>query len=347
MVIGIIGAGIAGLTAGRHLAKAGHEVTILEKSKGLGGRMATRYAGKDLSYKMDHGVSWFEARSPEFQSFTAELLEKKLVKLWGEKFLFFNGNNLASKNPYSETGAIYTSLNGMNSIGKYLNRWVDVKTGTTAGGLTHIGKNRSKKRTWMINLTTSGTFEADAVIIAAPAPQAYGLLNTTIDEINTLKIVSIIDEVNYRPAFSFMLGYGKDVDVPEWEGIQCRNSPIEFISNEATKRDNGQKCSLVIHTSDSFSRTHRDSDPEQISEILLKEVANITGGWASTPEWKELHFWRYSRPISIYNEPFLELEDEKSPLALIGDYFGGNDLDAAYRSGYHLAKHWIEKFGDQ
>jgi len=120
MVIGIIGAGIAGLTAGRHLAKAGHEVTILEKSKGLGGRMATRYAGKDLSYKMDHGVSWFEARSPEFQSFTAELLEKKLVKLWGEKFLFFNGNNLASKNPYSETGAIYTSLNGMNSIGKYL-----------------------------------------------------------------------------------------------------------------------------------------------------------------------------------------------------------------------------------
>ena len=32
MIIGIIGAGIAGLTAGRYLAKQGHEITILEKS---------------------------------------------------------------------------------------------------------------------------------------------------------------------------------------------------------------------------------------------------------------------------------------------------------------------------
>lgn len=346
MVIGIIGAGIAGLTAGRLLAKAGHEVTVLEKSNGFGGRMATRYAGKALETKMDHGISYFESYSPEFQLFTAELLEKKLIRLWGEKFFFYDGDKIMKKNPFSDNRALYTSVDGMNAIGKYLSRWVDVKTGVKAGGLTHIGKNRRKKRTWMINLTASNTFEADAIIIATPAPQAYGLLNTTIDEINTLKMVRVIDEINYHHAYSLMLGYGNKITPPEWQGLICKNSAIDFISNENSKRDAGQECSLVAHSTHSFASSHLDKDRELVLGRLLNELSNITGGWASTPDWKRLHFWRYSRPANIIHEPFLELEDEESPLALIGDYFNGSDVDAAYRSGYNIAEHWIEKFRD-
>lgn len=39
--IAIIGAGIAGITAARTLAKAGHHVHVFEKSRGAGGRMST------------------------------------------------------------------------------------------------------------------------------------------------------------------------------------------------------------------------------------------------------------------------------------------------------------------
>lgn len=343
MVIGIIGAGIAGLTAGRLLAKAGHEVTIFEKSRGYGGRMATRYAGKNNGSKVDHGISHFKVSSPEFRTFTEELLEKKILKLWGNQLYFYNGEELSKTNPFSSNEQFYVSVDGMNSIGKYLSRWVDVKTETRASGLTHIGENRRKKRSWMINLSASNTFEADAVIIATPAPQAYGLINTTIDEISTLKIIREIDEVHYQPSYSLMLGYG-GIDVPEWDGIVCKNSSIDFISNESSKRENAQENTIVVHSTSGFANKHRNSDEDLIKRELLGELSEIAGGWAASPEWHQIHFWKYSKPVKSLNSSFMEVEAEESPLAVIGDYFEGNDIDAAYKSGYKLAKHWIKKF---
>ncbi len=330
------------MTAGRILAKAGHEVTIFEKSKGYGGRMATRYAGKDLGSKMDHGLSYFGVKSNEFREFAAELLDKGLIQTWGDNFAAYDGEKFLDSAPNQSTGALYTSTGGMNKIGKYLSRWVDIRTETKVGGLTYFGTNRSKKRSWMMNLTSSNTFEADAVIIALPAPQAYGIISSTIDETNTLKIVRQIDEVSYQPAFSLMMGYG-DEEAPTWEGIMCRNSPLEFISNETLKRDT-QETSFVLHASDGFTREHRNSDVDTVSKIMLGEFAEIAGGWAASPGWQQLHFWRYSRAEKVINSPYLELEDEDAPLALIGDYLNGNTVDDAYRSGYQLANDWVKKF---
>lgn len=330
------------MTAGRILAKAGHEVTIFEKSKGYGGRMATRYAGKDLDSKMDHGLSYFGVKSDEFREFTAELLDKDLVQTWGDNFVAYDGQKILSSPPNRSGRALYTSTEGMNKIGKYLGRWVDIQTESKVGGLTYFGTNRSKKRSWMMNLTSSKTFGADAVIIALPAPQAYGVVASTIDETNTLKIVRQIDEISYRPAFSLMAGYGSQ-DVPEWQGVICNNSPLEFISNENLKLDT-QETSFVIHASESFTREHRNQDEETVSNKMLDAFAEIAGGWAATPEWHQLHFWRYSRAEKVLNSPYLELEDEDAPLALVGDYLNGNTVDDAYRSGYLLAHDWLKKF---
>lgn len=345
MVIGIIGAGISGLTAGKLLAEAGHDVTILEKSRGFGGRMATRYAGKLNDTRLDHGLSWITPHSPEFKAFTAELLENDLLKVWGQNFLFHDGEELSTSNPNNTRALKYTAPGGMNSIGKYLSRWVDVKTGRRVGGLTHIGKHRSKKRTWMVNMSSSGTFEADAIVIATPAPQAYGIINTTIDEIDTLKIVREIDEIRYNPVFTLMLGYG-NLEKPEWEGIVCKNSAIQFISNEASKRRVNQECSLVVHASSEFTTAHRHSDEELITTELNSALAGIAGSWTAVPEWSQLHFWRYSTPISAIEKPFMEADDNEAPLAVIGDFFNGTGIDAAYRSGLALGKYWAEKFRD-
>jgi renalase len=79
----------------------------------------------------------------------------------------------------------------------------------------------------MINMSSSDTFEADAIIIATPARQAYGLLNTTIDEIDTLRIVREIDEIYYEPSYSLMLGYGKPI-YPHGRESSCKNSSYQL-----------------------------------------------------------------------------------------------------------------------
>ncbi len=342
MVIGIIGAGISGLTAGRKLAQAGHDVTVIEKSRGYGGRLATRYTGKDNTVKLDHGLSWFHAESPGFKKFTAELIDKGLVKLWGEKFFYYSEGKLYRKDPTGEGKARYTAPAGMNSIGKYMARWVDVKLETKAGGLTYLGGGKKKKRSWMINLTGADTFEADAVIIALPAPQAYGILLTASDETDTLKIIRHIDEVDYHPVYSLMAGYaGKEL--PEWEGIICNDPNLSFISNEALKRDGKQECSFVIHSTPGFAKSHREADPEFVAKELLASAGRVIGAWAVAPDWTQVHFWRYSRAKNPMSQSFMELDNPDGPLALVGDYFGGNTVDNAYCSGLTLANHWIEK----
>ena len=54
MRIAVIGAGITGLVAARELVNAGHDVVVLEKSRGLGGRMAARRA--EGGVVVDHGL---------------------------------------------------------------------------------------------------------------------------------------------------------------------------------------------------------------------------------------------------------------------------------------------------
>lgn len=195
----------------------------------------------------------------------------------------------------------------------------------------------------MVNLSTSGLFEADAVIIATPAPQAYGILQTTIDETETLKIVRRIDEIHYAPAYSLMVRY-TDFNPAEWDSLLCQNSSIRFISNESSKRE-GQGYTFVVHSNETFARKHRNSSADVVRDELLKELSLILGEQAFSTDWDKLHFWPYSRAVSTIDKPFFELDIEDVPLALTGDYYEGNQLDQAYRSGYRLAKHWIEKYG--
>jgi renalase len=343
MRIAIIGAGIAGLAAGRELARAGHHVTLIEKSRGLGGRLATRYAGDNLEVKLDHGTPYFTTKSPEFSGLVAELLDKNLIKIWDDKNWQYDGVQLLKTRPNSIETVKYIAINGMNSIGKYLARWVDVLSETRAGGLTYLGNNTKKKRAWMINLTDFNTFEADAVIVATPAPQAYGIIQTCQDETGTLTLISEIDEVEYDSSVTLLAGY-PNAEVPEWDLITCEDHMIKTVSNESSKRDSGPGTSLVVHSTSEFAINNREAPKEDVIENMLDRLSQIAGNWSATPDWNQIHYWRYVQSRNPINRPYMEIEELDSPLALIGDYFQGNTVDDAYSSGFKLARHWIQKF---
>ncbi len=55
---------MSGLLAANKLQEAGWRVTVLDKGRGVGGRMATRRFGGG---SFDHGAQFFTARSDEFK----------------------------------------------------------------------------------------------------------------------------------------------------------------------------------------------------------------------------------------------------------------------------------------
>ena len=349
MKIAVVGAGLSGLTAGKVLAEAGHEVVIYEKSRGYGGRMATRYAGKDQEQKLDHGVSYFTATDSVFLQQIKEWEEKGLVQKWGDRFSYYTGETLMSRTPLQESG-IYSSVKGMNQIGRFMGRFSDVVFESKVGGITYFGKNRTRKRPWMINFQSGQVVSADAIILAVPAPQAYGILGMSQDETDTFKLLRQIDEIRYDPTFSLMIGF-KGVNIPTWQGIECENSSISFISNESLKRGEAQSLYLTIQSTAEFAKQHQDDLKEKVADLLLKELSAVLGSWVMSYDWKQVHFWRYRSCVNPLDVPFLDREDDDAPLALIGDYFNEGTIQDAYLSGYELGQLWKKRFknrvGDQ
>ncbi len=74
MHIAIIGTGLSGLTVAG-LLKSAANITLFEKSCGVGGRMATRYAEP---YSFDYGAQFFTAKTRPFQAFILEQVSYKV-----------------------------------------------------------------------------------------------------------------------------------------------------------------------------------------------------------------------------------------------------------------------------
>lgn len=339
MVIGIIGSSFSGLVAGKQLAQAGHDVTVIEKNRSLGGRLASL---KKDSAIFDYGISSIISSGKIFGSFIQELQVQNRIREWTNSFEFYDGTQLHDLNPNRPENKYYASEKGLNNIADYLSRWVDIKTDVQAGGLTYVGDNRSKKRAWMINLTNIDVFECDAVILAPPAPQAYGVLQTAQDETPTRRIIRHIDDITYNPCYALAATYNEDA--PNWKGIECENSDLQWIGNESSKRDDAEQAALVIRSSAQFVEKHYGKSSKEIKELLLERASEIAGNWLINPEWTTLHFWKYYTAKNPLDDYFLEMEMDEAPLALIGDYYKGNAVEDAYLSGYKLAEYWIEKY---
>lgn len=342
MKIGIIGAGLSGLVAGKRLAQAGHDVTVIEKNRKLGGKLATFKKGGDI---FDYGISSVISSDPIFESFLKLLKEKNSLKEWARDFALYDGTQLHDINPNRPPNSYLAGEEGISVIAKYLSRWVDLKSEEKAGGLTHIGADRSKKRSWMINLTDISLFECDAVIIAAPAPEAYGVLQTAQDETPTRRIIRYIDEVHYDPAFALMASYKKEF-MPTWKGIECEDHTLGWIGNESSKLSSPSQTSVVIRSSAEFARKHARSSEDEIISLMVERASEISDDWLANPEWTNLQFWKYYEAVNPMEDYFMELEMEEAPLALVGDYMGGNSVQSAFLSGYNLAEYWINKYSE-
>lgn len=337
MKIAVVGAGMSGLIAARELKRAGHEVLILEKSRGYGGRMATRYVENDKKLRLDHGVPGFAAHSSEFKTFVDALIKKDIIKSWSGSFASMHSKD--DRTVGSEGSKRYFAPGGMNSIGKYLGKGLEIHNQQRVVKLEKIHDDYDNL-CWQLKCDSDLLIEADAVVISCPAPQALEILKTAEDQEQILDLIQYLQTVTYDPEFALMVVYD-GIEPLEWDVLEVEDPVIKFISNESKKRDL-RKVSLVVHSTTDFAISNMDKEREEVALLTLWQLNSVLGKWAESPNWKQLHFWRYSQANKWLKNDFMEISGNGTPLALVGSYMNGNSVEAAYLSGMKLGKHWAE-----
>jgi len=175
----IIGAGLTGLIAARELTNHGWEVTVLDKGRGVGGRMATR---RIANTRADHGAQYFSVRTPEFRKMVEQLEEADILKAWD----------------LSEAGVEhlrYIGTRGMSSIPKYLAQDLHIELQERA---TLIEGDESGCR---VTTEAGHTFRAHALILTIPAPQALTLLRDSTIALPESERLAL-EAITYQPCLA-------------------------------------------------------------------------------------------------------------------------------------------------
>ena len=159
----MIGAGVAGLACASELARADVTVTVLERARGLGGRLATRRRG-NLAF--DHGAQFITARSRPFVRYVTVAQNAGAAAAWTPSILEDGHRNWDS--PIEEW---YVGAPGMSGIVRPLARGLTLETGTFVHELLR------RDNGWELETDTGRRLAPfNAVVAAVPAPQALSLL---------------------------------------------------------------------------------------------------------------------------------------------------------------------------
>lgn len=307
----VIGAGIAGLTVARQLQCGGLKVTVLEKSRGFGGRAATRRVDGDY---FDHGAQYFTVRSEAFGKFVESLAARGGVRVWSQGFHAFQGGRLHGP----EAGhPRYICPDGMNTLGKVLADGINVRRETRVIAIKKEGQN------WVLDCDTGESYCAPRCLIAIPAAQALKLTAPVISQPLQQQLAS----VRMAPCFALALGFAERLLLP-FDGVTLSQGALSWIAHDSAKRAEPRHSVLMLHSSAEFARAHFEKDAAKVTEMLL-EAFRKTQFTDAKPLWHNLQRWRYALAETPIEPPYLQ----EGTLYFAGDWCGGARLESAYLSG--------------
>lgn len=304
----VIGAGTAGLLAARDLAAAGRRVRILDKGRGVGGRLATRRIG---GATFDHGAQFLTARTARFAEQLTQWQRAGALAPWGE--------------PVEPGGpARWRALPTITAVAKQLAAPLDVVTGVRVTGL------RAEGRAWLVECDTGLTQRGAAVLLTAPVPQALELLEAS--GVAPGPAQDELEMLDYHPCLVALAVHEGPSRVPAPGFAEPGDARLAWIADNRQKGVSAEPA-LTLHGTPEFSRLHWDVPRETSAQMLAEAAAE----WLGVPVRSlQGHGWRYARPTRIAARPFAVVS-EAPPLLLAGDAFAGADAEGAATSGWAAA----------
>ncbi|MEE3003175.1 MAG: FAD-dependent oxidoreductase [Pseudomonadota bacterium] len=320
--IAIIGAGLSGLTLASFLSNHA-SVTIFEKSRGYGGRIATRYSG---DYFFDHGAQFFTAHSDSFKNFVKPMIVENIISNWNARFAEMDGGSLLRSSTWDHDYPHYVGVPGMNAIGKYLAESLNVKLNTKVTKL-------SNKKYWELE-DQNGNFlgEFDWVISSAPALQTREIFPSTYQNWSELEKVAM------ESCFSLMLGFKHDLNLG-FDAALVKNADISWISVNSSKPGRKGGYSLLIHSTNKWATTHIDDDRDNVISHLLSSLSMVLNRDLSNADHVDLQAWRYAN----MKKHKLQFEiDPNNKLAVCGDWLIKGRIECAFLSAKNVYNQFLK-----
>ncbi len=308
----VIGAGMAGLIAAAELQRAGRSVRVLDKGRGVGGRLASR---RIEGATFDHGAPGFTASHPWFATEVVQSRLNGTVTAWTP------GSDTSHPDSRSWRGTP-----SMSAVPKQLARGLDLQLETTVTEL------RPHADRWLATAASGQTFASRAVVLTAPVPQARALLNAGGLGLAP-ELRSRLDALEYERCLTVMAVLDGPSRILSSGGVILSGGPIASITDNPAKGISAEPA-VTLHATPAFSLAHWDNDRLESGRILLAAAADWLGAGVRT---FQVHGWRYSQPRIRDTEPCL-LVSHTPPLALAGDAFGGGGVEGAALSGRAAAQ---------
>ena len=341
----IIGAGLSGLSAARHLVANGLNVLVLEKSRGVSGRSATRRVDlPDGNYLgIDHGAQFFTARDPLFRNQLNEWLLQGICFEWASGFHTWDGSCLSHSEQQWEAPR-YACRQGMSALGNDLAEGLRVERNLHAASVVKNGDR------WMIypkEADSGNPIQARAFFCSAPVPQSLELVGEYLSEEQRGKL----GKISFGRCLAVMALFDGMPITPDWKGIQVRDpgSILSWIAWDSSKR--GQKSprdSIVLHASPEFSAQERITTvegKERAINEMIQEAARVAGNWMRSPASAIAHLWHYAIPLEAGMEEGYLRSALEEQLYLIGDGLQGGRIEGAWLSGFKAAQDYLERHG--
>jgi renalase len=317
----VLGAGCAGLVAALDLVAAGHEVTVVDKGRAVGGRLATRRIDGAV---FDHGAQFVTFKHDDVADLVARWEADGVLAPW------FRG----APDPPSDGGGDghprFRGVPTMRSLAEHLaERVPDVRTGlrvtelcADAGGW--VAAAAPVDGGDAIELT------ATALVCTAPLPQALALLDAggvTLDE----RLEAALRPVTYDPTLAVLAVPNGPTALPNRGALRLSDGEVSWIG-DAHAKGASPVPAVVVHAAPEVSRELWTASDDEVSVRLLAAARPHLGVDARAVHVQR---WRYATPTGPPpgGDDLMLVTPSPALLAFGGDAFAGGRVEGALRSG--------------
>ena len=268
----IIGAGVTGLACARRLSDAGVPVVVLDKGRGIGGRMATR---RTETVTFDHGAQYVSAKGDVFAKVLADLAAGGHAAPWQDGFV---------------------GVPGMSALAKGLGAGVPVQQNMQVTALM------PQEGSWQVQIGVE-TLMARRVIVTVPAPQVAALLGADHP------LTAQIGDVAYAPNLTLMAAVNGPAP---FITDRNPDTDLAWIAQDSTKpaRPRGP-VAWVAQASAAFSTQHLELEKDAIADLMLPLLLDRLGANSDQVSYASAHRWRYAFVTRALGQPFLRSADAR------------------------------------